>query len=193
MDFIQVVEGDERGHAILAEALSRGLPVCGHIYGRPFVAADVASGVPDAHAAIEHEIAKDLLEAGMSVFLRGGPPTTPWHSLPHAIRAVTELGANPKRVCVCTDDRDADDLFVFGLDWVVRQAVSCGLKPITAWSCGSLHPATRYAMDNELGGLGAARRADIVLLNDDLAPANTSDGAKLVLQDKKPTTLLEKA
>jgi adenine deaminase len=193
MDFIQVVEGDERSHAILAEALSRGLPVCGHIYGRAFVAAYAASGVTDTHEAIDHEIANDLLEAGMWVFLRGGPPTTPWHSLPQAIKAVTELGANPKRVCVCTDDRDADDLFAFGLDWVVRQAVRCGLKPITAWSCGSLHPATRYAMDNELGGLGAARRADIVLLDDDLEPANTWYGGKLVVQDKRPTKLLEQA
>jgi adenine deaminase len=193
MDFIQVVEGDERSHAILAEALSRGLPVCGHIYGRPFVAAYAASGVTDTHEAIDHEIANDLLEAGMWVFLRGGPPTTPWHSLPHAIKAVTELDASSKRVCVCTDDRDADDLFIFGLDWVVRQAVHYGMKPVTAWSCGSLHPATRYAMDGELGGLGSARRADIVLLDDNLEPRNTWYGGRLVVQDKRPTALLEQA
>ncbi|MBV8214992.1 MAG: adenine deaminase [Verrucomicrobia bacterium] len=193
MDFIQVVEADERSHAILAEALRRGLPVCGHIYGRPFVAAYAASGVTDTHEAIDREIAADFLEAGMWVFLRGGPPTTPWHSLPHAIKAVTELGANPKRVCVCTDDRDADDLFVFGLDWVVRQAVRSGLEPFTAWSCGSLHPATRYSMDGELGGLGAARRADVVLLDDNLEPKNTWYGGQLVVQDRKPTPRLEQA
>jgi len=193
MDFIQVVEGDERSHAIIAEALRRGLPVCGHIYGRPFVAAYAASGVTDTHEAIDRDIADDLLEAGVWVFLRGGPPTTPWHSLPNAIKAVTELGANPKRVCVCTDDRDADDLFVFGLDWVVRQAVRCGMPPVTAWSCGSLHPATRYSMDGELGGLGAARRADVVLLDDKLEPKHTWYGGQLVVQDKKPTPQLERA
>jgi len=193
MDFIQVVAGDERSHAVLAEALGRGLPVCGHIYGRLFVAAYAASGVTDTHEAIDREIANDLLEAGMWVFLRGGPPTTPWHSLPHAIKAVTELGANPKRVCVCTDDRDADDLFVFGLDWVVRQAVLNGMQPVTAWSCGSLHPASRYSMDGELGGLGAARRADVVLLDDNLEPKNTWYGGQLVVQDKKPTPRLEQA
>ncbi|MBR7514071.1 hypothetical protein KC219_28325, partial [Mycobacterium tuberculosis] len=46
---------------------------------------------------------------GVWLFLRGGPPTTPWHSLPQAIRTITELGASHKRVAVCTDDRDADD------------------------------------------------------------------------------------
>jgi adenine deaminase len=106
---------------------------------------------------------------------------------------VTQAGASPKRVCVCTDDRDADDLFLFGLDWVVREAVECGMPPITAWSCGSLHPATRYGLDNDLGGLGPSRRADIVLLNDELRPQATWFGGKLVVDGRKPTETLERA
>lgn len=140
MDFVQVAMGDPRSHAIMAAALKRGRPICGHIYGREFVTAGAASGITDTHEAIDREIGDDFLEAGVWIFLRGGPPTTPWHSLPHAIKAVTELCANPKRVCVCTDDRDADDLFLFGLDWVARQAVVAGLKPTTAWSLGSSTP-----------------------------------------------------
>jgi adenine deaminase len=127
------------------------------------------------------------------IFLRGGPPTTPWHSLPLAIKAVTELGANPKRVCVCTDDRDADDLFLFGMDWVTRQAVVAGMKPVTAWSMGSLHPATRYAKDGDIGGLGHGRRADIVLLNDALEVQNTWYGGELVVKGRKITPLLDRA
>jgi len=193
MDFIQVVDGDIRSHAILAEALRRGRPVSGHIYGRPFVAAYAASGITDTHEAIDREIADELLDAGVWIFLRGGPPTTPWNSLPKAIEAVTRLGANPKRVCLCTDDRDADDLFLFGMDWVVRSAVKCGMQPVTAWSCGSLHGATRYALDGELGGLGHSRRADIVLLNDELEPQNTWYGGSLVVEDHHATPALEKA
>ena len=146
MDFVQVAMGDRRSHSILAQALRRGRPVSGHIYGREFVAAAAASGVSDTHEAIDREIADDFLECGFWVFLRGGPPTTPWNSLPLAVKAVTELGASPKRVCICTDDRDADDLFLFGLDWVARSAVKAGLRPATAWSLGSLHPATRFGM-----------------------------------------------
>jgi adenine deaminase len=193
MDFVPVTLGDERSHAILAAALSRGRPVCGHIYGREFVAAYAASGVTDTHEAIDKEIAEDLLEAGLWIFLRGGPPTTPWHSLPQAIRAVTEAGANPKRVCVCTDDRDADDLFAFGLDWVVSQAMAAGLRPECAWSLGSLHPATRYGMDGEIGGLGGGRRADLVLLDDDLEVRNTWYGGELVVEGRKVTPLLDEA
>ncbi len=193
MDFVQVAMGDERSHAILAAALQRGRPVSGHIYGREFVTAGAASGITDTHESIDREIAGDFLENGLWIFLRGGPPTTPWHSLPLAIKAVTELGASPKRVCVCTDDRDADDLFLFGLDWVTREAVKHGMSITTAWSMGSLHPATRYAMDGEIGGLAPARRADIVLLNDALEPQNTWYGGELVVEDRKVTPLLEKA
>ncbi len=155
--------------------------------------AGAAGGISDTHEAIDREIADDFLENGFWVFLRGGPPTTPWHSLPLAIKAVTELGANPKRVCVCTDDRDADDLFVFGLDWVVREAVRAGLSATAAWSLGSLHPATRYARDGEIGGLGPGRRADLVLLSDTLEPQCTWYGGQLVVEDRKITPLLDRA
>ena len=193
MDFVGVATGDERSHAILRAALERNKPVSGHVYGLEFVAPYAASGVTDTHEAIDREIAEALLEAGMWIFLRGGPPTTPWHSLPEAIRAVTELGAAAKRVCLCTDDRDADDLFMFGLDWVAREAVRAGLKPALAWSLGSLHAATRYGMDGEFGALGHGRRADVVLLNDALEPQNTWYGGELVVEDKKVTLRLDEA
>jgi adenine deaminase len=193
MDFVQVAMGDRRSHAVLAQALKRGRPVSGHIYGREFVSPGAASGITDTHEAIDRDIADDFLENGVWVFLRGGPPATPWHSLPEAIKAVTELGANPKRVCICTDDRDADDLFHFGMDWVARAAVGAGLKPTAAWSLGSLHPATRFGMDGEIGGLGPGRRADLVLLNDSLLPQSTWYGGELVVEDRKVTPLLEKA
>src|SRR5580704_5411906 len=193
MDFVPVTMGDERSHAILAAALKRGRPVSGHIYGREFVAAYAASGVTDTHEAIDRDIADDLLDAGVWIFLRGGPPTTPWHSLPQAIRTVTELGASHKRTAVCTDDRDADDLFLFGLDWVVREAVKAGMSPEQAWSMGSLHGATHFGMDGEIGGLGGGRRADLVLMDDKLQPQCTWYGGELVVEHRKITPRLDQA
>jgi adenine deaminase len=193
MDFVKVAMGDRRSHAVLAEALRRGLPVSGHVYGHEFVAACAASGISDTHEAIDRAISDDFLENGVWVFLRGGNPSTPWNSLPLAIRAVTELGASTKRVCVCTDDRDADDLYSFGMDWVVRSAVRAGIRPPVAWSMGSLHPATRFGMDGEIGGLAPARRADMVLLDDSLRPRCTWYGGELVVRDGKVTPLLERA
>lgn len=193
MDFVAVAEGDPRAHAILAAALERGRPVSGHIYGRDFVAPYAASGVTDTHEAVDAEIADDLLEAGLWIFLRGGPPSTPWHSLPKAIGTVTEYGAAWKRVCACTDDRDADDLLAYGLDWVVREAVRLGIPKSAAWAMGSLHPATRFGLDGEIGGLGGGRRADLVLLDDDLVPQATWYGGELVVEGRAPTPRLEAA
>jgi adenine deaminase len=193
MDFVPVTMGDERSHAVLAAALKRGRPVSGHVYGREFVAAYAASGVTDTHEAIDRDIADDLLDAGVWVFLRGGPPTTPWHSLPQAIRTITELGASHKRTAVCTDDRDADDLLLFGLDWVVREAVKAGMSPEQAWSMGSLHGATRFGMDGDIGGLGGGRRADLVLMDDNLKPQSTWYGGELVVENRKITPRLDQA
>jgi adenine deaminase len=193
MDFAKVALGDRRSHAVLAEAIRRGLPVSGHVYGREFVAACAASGVSDTHEAIDRDISDDFLESGVWVFLRGGNPATPWNSLPQAIKAVTELRSSTKRVCVCTDDRDADDLFSYGMDWVVRSAVKAGIRPAAAWSMGSLHPATRFAMDGEIGGLAPARRADMVLLNDSLEPQCTWYGGELVVRNRRVTPILERA
>ena len=191
MDFVSVCNGDTKSHAIIAETLNRNLPVSGHVFGREFVAAYAASGVTDTHEAEEKLFANDLLEAGLWIFLRGGNPETPWNSLPEAIKIITELGANPKRVCVCTDDRDADDLFNFGLDWVVRQTNKSGIDLTTSWSMGSLHPATRYNIDKDYGALGHSRRADIVMLDDNLMVHNTWLGGQLVVENQKITTLLD--
>ena len=191
MDFVSVCDGDDRSHKIISETLKRNLPVSGHVFGREFVAAYAASGVTDTHEAEEKLFTNDLIDAGLWIFLRGGNPSTPWNSLPEAIKSITELNASSKRVCVCTDDRDADDLFNFGLDWVVREAAKLGVDKTTAWSMGSLHPATRYNIDKDYGALGFSRRADIVMIDDNLNVHNTWYGGELLVENKKITSLLD--
>ena len=119
MDFVSVSQGNKRAHSIISETLKRNLPISGHVFGREFVAAYAASGVTDTHEAEEKLFTNDLLDAGLWIFLRGGNPKTPWNSIKEAIKVITEFKASTKRICVCTDDRDAYDLFNFGLDWVV--------------------------------------------------------------------------
>ena len=191
MDFVSVCNGDKVSHTIIAESLKRNLPVSGHVFGREFVAAYAASGVTDTHESEEKIFTSELLDAGLWIFLRGGNPKTAWNSLPEAIKAITQLGASTKRVCFCTDDRDADDLFNFGLDWVVKQAHELGIDKATAWSMGSLHPATRFNIDRDYGALGHSRRADIVMLDDNLNVQNTWLGGHLVVKNKKITSLLD--
>jgi adenine deaminase len=82
---------------------------------------------------------------------------------------------------------------MFGMDWVTREARRAGMSREQAWSMGSLHPATRFAMEGEIGGLGGGRRADLVLLNDDLDVQNTWYGGELVVEAKKITPVLDQA
>ena len=191
MDFVSVCNADDLPHSIIAETLKRNLPVSGHVFGREFVAGYAASGVTDTHEAEEKLFTNDLLDAGLWIFLRGGNPKTPWNSIKEAIKVITEFKASTKRICVCTDDRDADDLFNFGLDWVVRQANDLGINKTTAWSMGSLHPATRYNIDRDYGALGHSRRADIVMVDDKLTVHNTWLGGQLVVENKKITSTLD--
>ena len=191
MDFVSVCNADDLPHSIISETLKRNLPVSGHVFGREFVAAYAASGVTDTHEAEEKLFTNDLLDAGLWIFLRGGNPKTPWNSIKEAIKVITEFKASTKRICVCTDDRDADDLFNFGLDWVVRQANVLGINKTTAWSMGSLHPATRYNIDRDYGALGHSRRADIVMIDDNLTVHNTWLGGQLVVENKKITSTLD--
>jgi adenine deaminase len=192
MDFVSVCNAEDLPHSVIAETLKRNLPVSGHVFGREFVAAYAASGITDTHEAEEKLFTNDLLDAGLWIFLRGGNPKTPWNSIKEAIKVVTEFKASTKRICVCTDDRDADDLFNFGLDWVVRQARDLGIDKETAWSMGSLHPATRYNIDRDYGALGHSRRADIIMIDDGLTVHNTWLGGQLVVEDKKITSVLDK-
>jgi len=191
MDFVSVCNAEDLPHSIIAETLKRNLPISGHVFGREFVAAYAASGITDTHEAEEKLFTNDLLDAGLWIFLRGGNPKTPWNSIKEAIKVITEYKASTKRVCVCTDDRDADDLFNFGLDWVVRQARDLGIDKATAWAMGSLHPATRYNIDRDYGALGHSRRADIIMIDDELKVHNTWLGGELVVEDKKITSLLD--
>ncbi|PPR47126.1 MAG: Adenine deaminase [Alphaproteobacteria bacterium MarineAlpha5_Bin9] len=191
MDFVSVCDGNKYSHQIISESLKRNLPISGHVFGREFVAAYAASGITDTHEAEEKYFTSELLDAGLWIFLRGGNPLTPWNSIKEAIKSLTKLGASSKRVCVCTDDRDADDLFNFGLDWVVRQAIKLGINKKSAVSMASLHPAMRYNIDNEYGALGHSRRADIIQLNNKFEVENTWLGGELVVKNKKVTPLLD--
>ncbi len=73
----------------------------------------------------------------------------------------------------------------------MRQANELGIDKTSAWSMGSLHPATRYNIDRDYGALGHSRRADIVMVDDNLRVQNTWLGGNLVVENKKITSSLD--
>jgi adenine deaminase len=56
---------------------------------------------------------------------------------------------------------------------------------------GIFTPSTRFNIDRDYGGLGHSRRADIIMLDDNLNVVNTWLGGHLVVKNKKITSLLD--
>ena len=73
-----------------------------------------------------------------------------------------------------------------------KETNQLGIDKTTSWSMGSLHPATRYNIDRDYGALGHSRRADIVMLDDNLNVYNTWLGGNLVVENNKITKQLDK-
>ncbi|MEQ1769356.1 MAG: adenine deaminase C-terminal domain-containing protein, partial [Devosia sp.] len=83
------------------------------------------------------------------------------------IKAVTELGLDPRNFILCTDDRFATTLTTEGhIDHVVRYAISQGLTPITAIQMASINTATHFGLERELGSITPGRRADVAISSD---------------------------
>jgi len=73
----------------------------------------------------------------------------------------------------------------------VRQAVNAGVKREQAWAMGSLAGATRFGRTARSAASAAGRRADVVLLDDNLEPINTWYGGELMVEERKITPALE--
>ncbi|MFR1785162.1 MAG: amidohydrolase family protein [Ruthenibacterium lactatiformans] len=69
------------------------------------------------------------------------------------------------RFLFCTDDKHLDDIARDGhLRWNVRQAISLGMKPVTAIKMATWNAAREYGL-RDLGAVAAGYRADLVLLD----------------------------
>ncbi|MCX7751147.1 MAG: adenine deaminase [Candidatus Bipolaricaulota bacterium] len=167
MDYPGVVAGDPEVHGKIAAALRRGKVVGGHYaspdLGRPFHAY-AAGGPADCHEGTRAEDALARVRQGMRAILRQG---SAWRDLAQGLRAVTELGLDPRRVLLATDDRDARTLLHEGhMDDVLRTAIAAGVPPITAVQMATLNTAEHFGLDREVGAIAPGRVADILVVSD---------------------------
>jgi len=134
-----------------------------HDLGRPFYGY-VAGGPADDHEGTRVDDPIERVRRGMRAMLRFG---SAWYDVGPQIKAVTELGLDPRNFILCTDDRFATTLTTEGhIDHVVRYAISQGLKPITALQMVTINTATHFGLERELGSITPGRRADLILTSD---------------------------
>lgn len=167
MNFPGVAMNDAKMMAEIAATQRAGKVVGGHYaspdLGRPF-AAYVAAGPADDHEGTRMEDAIARVRLGMRAMLRLG---SAWFDVAAQVRAVTEAGLDSRNFVLCTDDSHSGTLVNDGhMDRVVRHAIACGLKPMTAIQMATLNTATHFGLERELGSITPGRRADLILTSD---------------------------
>jgi len=167
MNFPGVASGDPKMLGEIAATLAAGKIVGGH-YASPDLGTAfhgyVAGGPSDDHEGTRLEDAVARVRQGMVAMLRLG---SAWYDVAAQIRAVTEFGLDPRFFVLCTDDCHSGTLVNEGhMDRVVRHAISCGLKPMTAIQMATLNTAQHFRLERELGSITPGRRADLVLTSD---------------------------
>ena len=167
MNFPGVAAGDPAMLGEIAATARAGKTVGGHYaapdLGRAFHAY-AAGGPADDHEGTRMEDAVARVRQGMRAMLRLG---SAWYDVAEQVRAITEMGLDPRHFVLCTDDCHSGTLVRDGhMNRVVRHAIARGLKPMTAIQMATINTAQHFGMERELGSIAPGRRADLILSSD---------------------------
>ena len=167
MNFPGVYFSDEKMHAEMGHTRQAGKVIGGHYaapdLGLPFHGY-VAGGPDDDHEGTRLEDAVARLRQGMKPMLRYG---SAWHDVAAQIKAVTEMGLDPHRFILCTDDSHSETLITEGhVNRAVRVAIAQGVAPITAIQMATINPAEHFGVSRDVGMIAPGRFADILLVSD---------------------------
>ena len=167
MNFPGVFNGDDKMHAEMAATMRAGKVIGGHYaapdLGRAFHGY-VAGGPADDHEGTRLEDAVARVRQGMKAMLRLG---SAWYDVAAQVKAITELGLDSRNFILCTDDSHSGTLVGEGhMDRVVRHAIACGLRPITAIHMATLNTALHFGVEKDIGSITPGRYADVVITSD---------------------------
>lgn len=166
MNFPGVFNGDAKMHAEMAAARQAGKAIGGHYaspdLGLPFHGY-AAGGPGDDHEGTRLEDAIARVRQGMKAMLRFG---SAWHDVDAQVRAITELGLDPRNFILCTDDSHSETLALEGhVNRAVVRAISQGLRPVTAIQMATINTAEYFGLGREVGSIAPGRWADILLVD----------------------------
>lgn len=166
MNFPGVFMSDEKMHAEMAETREAGKVIGGHYaspdLGIPFHAY-AAGGPEDDHEGIVMEDAMARVRQGMKVILRDG---SAWKDVDNQVRAITEMGLDPRHFLLCTDDSHAETLVAEGhMNRVVKRAIFQGLSPMVAIQMATINTADHFGVSREVGMIAPGRYADVLLID----------------------------
>lgn len=191
MDFLDVIHGGERMMDIIEVARRHGLYLQGHapfLRGR-MLSAYLCGGPNTCHESRDSKEALEKLRCGMRVDARDSSIT----------KNVKEIWEGVKdcrffdNFCLCTDDREADDILHNGhINDVVRSAIHCGMEPIAAIKSATFNTAREAGIEN-LGAIAPGYGADMLLVESltELTPSLVIYEGQVVAEKGKLTVPIE--
>ncbi len=185
MDFVGVIDGDDRMLDIIEVVEKLGLYIQGHapgVTGRNLSAYTIG-GPTTCHETRVGSEALDKIRKGMYVDARES-------SLALNVKDIVE-GIDGIRyydhLCLCTDDRESDEILNIGhMNDVVNVAIEAGLHPVDAIRSATYNTAREIKAD-DLGAIAPGFIADMLLVEDlnNIQPSKVFFEGELVAQDNK--------
>lgn len=166
VSWLRLLQCDEEILRRLELAHRNGQIVHGHTAGARDrkLCAVAAAGISSCHEPIAVDDAIERLRLGYWTMLREGSLR---QDLEATLKPLIDRGVSLNRLILVTDSTTPDDVAARGhMDNVVRRAIECGLSPLQAVQCVTLHPATYSGIEQQVGGIAPGRFADIVLIDD---------------------------
>lgn len=168
MNMRDIIGGDDRMHAMVAAALSRGMIATGHWslsgWNDHRLHAYAACGIDSCHESVTPEDALAKLRAGLWVQFREG---SAFHDMAALAPLLTSGEVDPRHVMFITDDVAPDFLLEHGhLDNAVRVAIAHGVDPVLAVQAATVAPAEYLGLRHDIGSIAPGRFADILFVAD---------------------------
>lgn len=161
-----ILDFDEPVFEVANMAIKNRLLLHGHspvIMGKP-LAAHVNAGMRDDHESYLPQELMEKMRFGVYGLIRRG---THSDNIPNCCKVVTEHGYPTRRLALCVDDLDCQDIHELGLtDYILRRVIQEGIAPIEAIQMGTINAAECYRVDHLVGSIAPGRYADILFVSD---------------------------
>ncbi len=173
----------------IAEAQKLGKICNGHTAGlneRDLVGY-ACGGLSDDHECVDYADAIRRLNLGLSVLIREGSSE---RNIRLIIPEVLKNNIDTSNLMFCTDDKHPDDIQREGhIDYMVNEAIKCGLSPVKAIQMATVNGARHFRKDHLIGSITPGRFADFILCDsiEKIEPLQVFQHGSLVAENGKMT------
>ena len=165
VSYLRIVDGDAGLLERFRLAREKGKLIEGHTTGANWDRLNALAyrGVLSCHEALHAKDVMNRLRLGFHVMLRHGSIRQDMDRYMEALRGAERFDMS--RIMLVSDGIFADHLLEWGnMDWVVAEAVRCGLDPVRAIQMATLNPARYFRMDHRVGAVAPGRLAHILVV-----------------------------